>query len=204
MFASLIVLTLAANTTPMQVVKTGNDEVQKLLGQPGLTAQRLAEKADEFIDFVELAKRALGDEWKKLSPKQQTEFANTMKGLLRASYAQKAIADGKRGGKVGWGGEKIVGNEAEVQSTITVGKDSFPVEYKLYKASSKWRIYDVVTDDVSLVATYSDQFQQLISKKGYEGLLSTLKSRRDQLEAQSATTKAEAPTQTAQTQAAQP
>ena len=36
---------------------------------------------------------------------------------------------------------------------------------------------------VPLVSTYNDQFRQLIAKKGYDGLLSTLKKRRDQLEA---------------------
>ena len=189
MFASILALSLAAAVPgPLQVVKNGNDEVQKVLSAPDATVDKLAKKADEFIDFVELAKRALGDQWGKLNKKQQTDFADTMKGLLRASYAQKAIADTKHGTQnVQWGAEKVEGDEATVPSTIVVGKDRFPVSYKLYRPDAKgsWRIYDVITDDVSLVETYSDQFQKLISTKGFDGLLTTLKGRRDQLEKES-------------------
>jgi phospholipid transport system substrate-binding protein len=184
MLASLSLAVVLSASSPLQVVKAGNDQVQKVLSSPDASVDKLAVKADEFIDFVELAKRALGAEWGKLSKKQQDEFAATMKGLLRASYAQKAISDGKNGSQMEWGAEKVTGNEASVASTLVVKKDKFPVEYRLYRpdAKSGWRIYDVVTDDVSLVSTYADQFRQLISKKGYDGLLSTLKARKEQLE----------------------
>jgi phospholipid transport system substrate-binding protein len=175
----------AAPSTPTDVVKKGNDEVQKILKSESGTVEKLAAKADEFIDFPELAKRALGDEWGKLSKKQQTEFSDTMKGLLRASYAQRAVQEGKGGSDLTYVGEKIDGNEASVSTTVAVKKDKVPVDYKLYRldAKSPWRIYDVITDDASLVTTYNDQFRQVIAKKGYDGLLTTLKKRREQLEA---------------------
>jgi len=184
----IVAFALAAGpTNPTDVVKRGNDEVQKILKSEEGTVEKLATKADEFIDFVELAKRALGKEWTKLNKKQQDEFAATMKGLLRASYAQRAVQEGKGGGDLEYGAEKIEGNEASVVTNVLVKKDKVPVEYKLYRVDPKapWRIYDVVTDQVSLVSTYNDQFRQLISKKGYDGLLSTLKKRRDELEADS-------------------
>jgi len=58
------------------------------------------------------------------------------------------------------------------------------VEYKLYRAGEKdeWRIYDIITDDVSLLETYQGQFRKLLSEKGFDGLLSTLKAKRAQLE----------------------
>lgn len=184
MLASLPLVVVLSASSPLQVVKAGNEQVQKVLSQDDASVDKLAAKADEFIDFVELAKRALGAEWSKLNKKQQEEFAATMKGLLRASYAQKAISDGKSGSQMQWGAEKVTGNEASVASTLVMKKDKFPVEYKLYRPDAKgsWRIYDVVTDDVSLVSTYADQFRQLISKKGYDGLLATLKARKEQLE----------------------
>lgn len=182
----------AAPASPTETVQSGNDQVQKLLADKATTVQTLAERADEFVDFVELAKRALGREWAKLTPKQREEFSTTMKQLLRASYAQKAIGRGES--KTKYGKEKIDGNEAEVATTLVVGKDQIPVVYRLYRidADSPWRIFDVVTDEVSLVETYRDQFRKLIAQKGYDGLLSTLKQKRDQLEkrmAQSAESK---------------
>jgi phospholipid transport system substrate-binding protein len=177
-----VILLLLLAASPLSTVKSGNEQLQKLLPDGEAAVEKLAAKADEFIDFAELAKRAMGTGWSKLSPKQQAEFATTMKGLLRASYARKAIAQGGNG-DVQWGEEKIAGNEATVASTILVNKERFPIEYRLYKAGAAWKIYDVVTDGVSLVDTYSDQFRSLIAKKGVEGLLTTLKTRKEQLEA---------------------
>lgn len=185
MNALLIALAVAAApASPLNVVKNGTAEVQKILASSDASTEKLAARADEFIDFAELAKRALGKEWGKLNKKQQDEFAITMKELLRASYAQKAIGDAKGGtSNAEYGEEKIEGNEATVHSTILVNKEKFPVDYKLYRpdAKSAWRIYDVVTDQVSLMATYQDQFKTVIAKKGYDGLLTTLKAKRDQL-----------------------
>jgi phospholipid transport system substrate-binding protein len=183
-------LILSATPGPLSVVKNADTEIQKVLQAPDATTSKLAARADEFVDFAELAKRAMGAEWGKLNKKQQDEFSATMKGLLRASYAQKAVNDGRggSGAKVEYGEEKLEGNEAVVNTKLLVKQDTYPVVYKLYRADAKgaWRIYDVVTDEVSLVSTYSDQFRSVIGKKGFDGLLKSLKDRQEQLEKQNA------------------
>ncbi len=197
MLASIaLVVVLAASPGPLSVVKNADAEVQKVLQAPDATTEKLAARADDFVDFGELAKRAMGAEWAKLNKKQQDEFSATMKGLLRASYAQKAVNDGRGGNtaKVEYGAEKIEGNEAVVDSKLLVKQDTYPVVYKLYRADAKgsWRIYDVVTDEVSLVSTYSDQFRTVMGKKGFEGLLKSLKDKQASLEKQNATSPAKA------------
>jgi phospholipid transport system substrate-binding protein len=192
MLAPLIAATLlAATPTPLEVVKAGNADVQKAANAPGATVEQLATVVEKFVDFEELAKRALGKTWDTLKPEQRKDFADTMKGLLRASYAQKAIGQAKA--EVKYGKETVTGDEALVNTTLTVKKDQLPVDYKLYKTSGKggsWRIFDVVTDEVSLVETYAGQFRKLMADKGFDGLLSTLKTKRAQLEKSAATTKA--------------
>lgn len=193
MLAPLIAATLlaAAPTTPLDVVKAGNADVQKAASTPGATVDQLASVVEKFVDFEELAKRALGKTWDTLKPEQRKDFTETMKGLLRASYAQKAI--GQANADVKYGKEAIKGDEAVVNTTLAVKKDQIPVDYKLYKGAGKgatWRIYDVVTDEVSLVETYAGQFRKLLADKGFDGLLSTLKTKRAQLEKSAATTKA--------------
>ncbi|HLL06337.1 MAG TPA: ABC transporter substrate-binding protein [Myxococcaceae bacterium] len=183
MLASLIAVSLlaAAPATPLEIVKSGNVDVQKAATAPGATVEQLATVVEKFVDFEELAKRALGKEWDKRTPAEQKDFSETMKGLLRASYAQKAI--GQANAQVKYGKETLNGSEATVATTLTVKKDQVPVDYKLYKsAKGGWRIYDVVTDEVSLVETYQAQFRKLLADKGFDGLLSTLKSKRAQLE----------------------
>lgn len=179
----MVVLATTAVIGPLEVVKSADVEVQKVLKSPEPTVEKLAAKADDYVDFFELAKRALGPEWAKLTKKQREEFSATMKGLLRASYAQRAIADNRGGAaKFEYGDEKVSGDEATVSTTLNSKNDTFPVTYKLFRTGAKWKIYDVVTDDVSLVATYNDQFRQVIGKKGVQGLLNTLKAKKEQLE----------------------
>ena len=186
----VVMAALAAAESPAQVVKNADSAAQEVMKSKDASVAKLAAKADEFIDFGELAKRALGEEWAKLKKPQQEDFSSTMKGLLRASYAQKAIGDGRGDAKIEYGKEEIAGAEATVPSTIEVKKDKFSIVYKLFKADAKsgWKIFDVITDEVSLVQTYNDQFRTTIAKKGFDGLLIALKARRDQLE------KAPAPT----------
>lgn len=184
MFSLITAALLAASPGPLAVVKAADVDVQKVLANDA-TIGKLAATADGYIDFGELAKRALGQkEWAKLDKKKQDDFSATMKGLLRASYAQKALGDGKNGTKFEYVGEKIAANEATVEARLVTKEDKFPVSYKLFRADAKgaWKIYDVITDDVSLVGTYSDQFRKLIADKGFDGLLTTLKTKRDQLE----------------------
>ena len=193
MIASLLAATLlaAAPVGPLNVVKSGNADVQKAANAPGATVQSLASVVEKFVDFEELARRAMGDKaWAGLTPTQRKDFTDTMTGLLRASYAQKAIGQAKA--EVKYGKESVQGNEATVDTQLTVKTDQVPVDYKLFRTSPKteWRIYDVVTDEVSLVETYSGQFRKILQTKGFDGLLSTLKSKRAQLEKENANTSA--------------
>lgn len=183
--ALLFVALAAAPASPLAVVKNADAEVQKVLQASDATTSKLASRADEFVDFAELARRAMGPEWAKLNKKQQDDFTATMKGLLRASYAQKAVNEGRGGStKIEYGDEKVEGNEATVNTKILVKQDTFPVIYKLYRADPKaaWRVYDVITDDVSLVTTYNDQFRTVLAKKGFDGLLKSLKDKQESLE----------------------
>jgi phospholipid transport system substrate-binding protein len=182
MFVTLIAATLiAASPGPLELVKASNTDIQKAATAPGATVEQLAQVVERYVDFGELSKRALGKTWDTLTPAQRQDFSDTMKGLLRASYAQKAIGQGKA--QVKYGEESIQGDEASVATSIRVKQEDVPVDYKLYRAAKgEWRIFDVVTDEVSLLETYQAQFRKLISEKGFDGLLATLKAKRAELE----------------------
>jgi phospholipid transport system substrate-binding protein len=176
-------LVTAATPGPLEVVKTGNADVQKAVSAKGTTAEQLSKVVERFVDFGELSRRALGATWNKITPAQRQDFSATMEGLLRASYAQRALGQGKA--QVQYGEESIQGHDARVSTTVKINRgERYPVDYKLFRADDKadWRIYDVVTDGVSLLDTYQEQFQKLVNTKGFDGLLATLKTKRAQLE----------------------
>lgn len=183
MFTSLLTaVLLTAAPAPLDVVKTGNTEVQKIAARRDATVAQLSEVVDHYVDFGELSKRALGEPWNKLTAAQRKQFSGEMQGLLRASYAKKAIGQGKT--QIIYGKESITGNEASVGTTVVVSRDRYPVDYKLYRPDEKgeWRIYDVVTDSVSLLEVYQEQFRKLMASKGFDGVVATLKAKRAQLE----------------------
>jgi phospholipid transport system substrate-binding protein len=175
-------LSAAPSSSPTEVVKRGNQAVQGVLASRDASAERLAHTVDGFVDFGELAKRALGKEWSRLSRRQQQDFSSTMRGLLRASYAQRALGQGKA--EIEYAPERREDNEVDVPTLLQVKKDKIPVVYRLYLPNARegWKIFDVVTDDVSLLDTYRTQFRKLIANRGVEGLLTTLKNKRAQLE----------------------
>jgi len=167
--------------SPSEVVRRGNAEVEKLLGAKA-DADVLAKSIEKFVDFGELARRALGDKWKELSKKQQAEFEETMKGLLKATYVQKTAGGSSHLSNAHIEREELRAAEASVYATLQSGKTRIPVEYRLFKKQTAWLVFDIVTDEVSLVQTYEEQFRRFLATRSYEELLKTLKNKREQLE----------------------
>ncbi len=155
----------------------GSDKVK------GEDALRLA--VNGFIDFKELARRALGTHWDKRTPEEQKSFQDTMQALVEAAYLARVSERGEY--KVAYLGEDpLEKGEVLVRTELRARKGAIPIDYRLFRREKKWLVYDVITDDLSLLESYRSQFNQLIKKKGFEGLLSTLERKRAEIEAKTA------------------
>src|SRR5437667_397861 len=51
------------------------------------------------------------------------------------------------------------------------------IEYLMLKTNERCMVYDVVTDELSLVRNYRSQFQRIIGQQGYPGLLERMKKK---------------------------
>ena len=49
--------------------------------------------------------------------------------------------------------------------------------YRLRRADGKWRVYDAVVENISIVNNYRSQFDRVISKSSYEELKRILKEK---------------------------
>ena len=67
--------------------------------------------------------------------------------------------------------------KAVVKTSITSRGDTFPLDYKLTNASGKWRVYDVVIENIGLVANYRNEFAGIIRKDKLSGLIQRLKDK---------------------------
>jgi phospholipid transport system substrate-binding protein len=129
-----------------------------------------------LFDFNEMAKRSLGANWRRANPQQQKEFVLTFTALLEKTYADQI--DLYNGQKVLYTGESIDGDYAQVDSRI-IDKDgqTYSVVYRLHKIDGKWKIYDVIAENISLVNNYRSQFNRVIAKYSFDELLKTMKEK---------------------------
>jgi phospholipid transport system substrate-binding protein len=135
---------------------------------------RLRQIVYPLFDFNEMAMRSLGANWRRINRQQQKEFVSTFTALLEKTYADQIdLYDGQ---KVVYSGESIDGDHAQVDSRIIDKKgQTYSVSYRLHQVDGKWKIYDVIAENISLVNNYRSQFNRVIGKSSFEELLKTMK-----------------------------
>ena len=155
----------------VEILKSAKLDNQKQRVQ---VIDRLRQIVYPLFDFNEMAMRSLGPNWRRLNPQQQKEFASTFTALLEKTYADQIdLYDGQQ---VVYAGESVDGDYARVDSRIIDKKgQTYSVAYRLHKVDGKWRIYDVVAENISLVNNYRAQFNRVIAKSSFEELLKTMK-----------------------------
>lgn len=177
-----------AATTPMATLKAKNGEVDKLLhnkvekGTPAETKQKAAikEMAASLIDYDELAKKALVEQWDKLTTAQRTEFVSTFRELIERNYVKQLRSNMDY--QVQYKGEQMdEGGGASVTTIVKVksaGKSTdAEIVYKMHKVGDEWRVWDVITDEVSLARNYKTQFHKIIAEQGYDALMKKMKNK---------------------------
>jgi phospholipid transport system substrate-binding protein len=135
---------------------------------------RLRQIVYPLFDFNEMAMRSMGGNWRRINPQQRQEFVSTFTALLEKTYADQI--DLYNGQQVVYGGESVDGTYAQVDSRI-IDKNgqTYSVVYRLHRVDGKWRIYDVVAENISIVNNYRSQFNRVIARSSFEELLKTMK-----------------------------
>jgi phospholipid transport system substrate-binding protein len=144
--------------------------------QRGQVIDRLRQIVFPLFDFNEMAMRSLGPNWRRLNPQQRQEFVSTFTALLEKTYAEQIdLYDGQQ---VVYTGESVDGDYAQVDSRIIdKNRQTYSVAYRLHKVGGKWKIYDVVAENISLVNNYRSQFNRVIARSSFEELLKIMKER---------------------------
>jgi phospholipid transport system substrate-binding protein len=173
---------------PMATLKQKNGEVDKLLrqkpevGSPAEKKQKddIRALARTLLDYGELAKRSMATHWEKLTKPQRDEFVTTLQQLIERNYVKQLRANLDY--QVQYRNEQIDGDEAQVQTVVKVktqGKSTdAEIVYKLrHEETDGWRVYDVITDEVSLVRNYRNQFNKIITEHSYDELIKKMKNK---------------------------
>ena len=171
----------------MDTVKQGNLNFKKLLAKKAkvgsdeekkLAAQLTAQMRDLF-DIKDLTRRALVDHQKEISDAQLTELSDTLQGLVQRAYLKQLRSNLTY--DVDYLSEAPQGDSTLVKTVIKAqhkGKPtSITVDYLLHQDGGKWSVYDVITDDVSMLRNYRSQFNRIIKNEKVEGLLAKMKKK---------------------------
>jgi phospholipid transport system substrate-binding protein len=155
----------------VEILKNAKLDNQKERAQ---VIDRLRQIVYPLFDFNEMTMRSLGGNWRRLNPQQRKEFVSSFTALLEKTYADQIdLYDGQQ---VVYAGESIDSDYAQVDSRIIDKKgQTYSVVYKLHRVDGKWRIYDVVAENISLVNNYRAQFNRVIARSSFEELLKIIK-----------------------------
>jgi len=128
------------------------------------------------FDFTEMAKRALGTNWRRRTPKEQEEFVQLFSELLERAYAD--IIESYSEEKIIYIGERLDGGYADVASKVLASNGAeYSLNYKAHYVNSEWRVYDVIAENISVINNFRSQFNRVIAKSSYEELVRRLREK---------------------------
>jgi phospholipid transport system substrate-binding protein len=173
----------------MEVVKGPIDEIARLLKDPKYAgaAQKNEQwdmiwaQIDKIFDFDAIAKLALGRNRRMFKPEEMQSFTQVFKEFIGYTYLNR-IEGNYQDLKIEFHGEEMLPkNKAIVKTTAMRGETSTPVDYKLRNKAGKWLIYDVLVEGISLIKNYRTQFDQLLTKKSPQELISQIEAKAQKL-----------------------
>ncbi len=120
------------------------------------------------FNFREMSKRILGKTWRKIDETERDTFTKLMTKLLENVYIGKL--EGYSESAVEYVAETVKGKRAQVTTLIENNGVKLPVHYIMHQTQSRWMVYDINIEGVSLVRNYQQQFKSILRKEKYEGL----------------------------------
>lgn len=169
-------------------VKQANESISSLLKQKAAPnskeekelAGKVTTSVRDFLDIDQLGKRAMVDNWSKLSKAQQDEFSQLLRSLIEENYVKGLRAN--LAYQVEYVSESTDASGNTVVATkVKTQRHGRPftiaVDYVLVKDGGKLRAFDVRTDGVGLVENYRAMFNKIIAKDGFDGLIAKMKKK---------------------------
>lgn len=169
---------------PLEQLRLVVHKVLQILKDPKLQSEnsknervhRLMKIVNPIIAYEEIAKRSLGAHWGRQTPSKRQEFVRMFRRFLERVYSSKIHL---------YDGQKVVLNRgamkkgyARIDANIVNKKgEKFALVFKLRRLDGRWKIYDLVTGNISMIDNYRSQFARVISNSSYEELVKKIKDK---------------------------
>lgn len=180
----------SANNDPMSQLQKSTDEILMILQSEEL---KVPEKKDErkqsilnvinrMFDFREMARSSLGPNWNDLTAAEQDSFVDLFARLIEQRYIGKI--DSYNDQKVIYKEQHVKDNRARIYTAL-IDKDlEIPIDYSLQMSQGRWLIRDLKIENVSLVANYRRDFNSIIRKEQFAGLVKKITEQLEKSEMQ--------------------
>ena len=126
------------------------------------------------FDFDDMARSSLGANWNKGTPEEQTEFVTLFSELLGRTYLAK-IRKNVETSEITYLPPMTKGDRVVIRSVIKTDGGDVAADYRMFAKDGQWRIYDVIVENVGLVANYRNEFASILRKENFSGLLVRLR-----------------------------
>lgn len=141
------------------------------------------------FDLRELSRLALDKHWNSISNAQQDEFVDLLANLLenQAVFSKEQKKTEGKSYLIAYKGDRFTDGKsrAKTLTQVFIPKENMTVDiqYMLKQNSNRWKVFDVIVDNASLVENYRYQFNKIIEKHGYEELVKRMQTKLDDLKA---------------------
>lgn len=168
-----------------KLLQNSIDQVVELLKDKKLEKadrrDQLRALIEKRFDFQIMSQFTLSVEWRKATPAEREAFVKRFTRMVEASYLGRLEQYTDQ--KVEIRDERLRGDKAVVNTVIVTQNVDIPIDYKMRREDSDWRIYDVQIEGVSLVRNYRDSYRAIAKKEGMSGLLARMDKKIAELEA---------------------
>jgi len=177
----------AAELSPDALVKQLSDEVLTVIRttkDKAALRQAAEQKVLPSFDFRAMTQLAVGQHWRQASPDQQKNLEDAFRTLLVNTYTASlaAASTGKESVDVKPIDVKPGDNDVVVRTVVrTANRPPIPVDYRMTRGPTGWKVYDVIVENLSLVTNYRSSFASEIGRSGIDGLVKALQSKNNEL-----------------------
>jgi phospholipid transport system substrate-binding protein len=179
----------SATEKPMDQLQVAVDDILKILQSAELKGPEKKDERNQLVlnivadmfDFREMARSSLGQSWNTLTPEEKDTFVGLFTTLVEQRYIGKI--DSYNNQKVVYKKQLVKGDKAMVYTAI-IDKDlEIPIVYRLEKNNGKWLINDLKIENVSLIVNYRRDFDSIIRKEQFAGLVEKISKQLEKPEA---------------------
>lgn len=131
------------------------------------------------VDIDWIARFVLGRAWNTASDAQRQRYTELYHTFLTESYVSNFAEDPDKRIK----DIKILGLQDAEDSAFIVNTDmmladmeDYRVDYRVSDHEGKYKVIDIVIENVSLLATHRSQFGELVASRGIDGLIAKLEA----------------------------